>query len=291
VQPAKELAVDRVEEAPSADEQQERDNVLMAIDALAQIENVEQDEKLHEQLEFVYPYSDAVTIGAKASITEMKRIREAFEEEEESFFFGSAPGSEETGLQEDVSFTLHLQRPAFMEQRGITATERGSINHLIMQHLPLDGIIDREVILATIQHMVAVKLITPEQATVINVKGILELFQSQLGERMGTAVWIKRELPFAFMLPACDVYREVTSHTAEEPIFIQGVIDCLFEDSQGLVLVDYKTDTIYQGNWAEKAEHHRFQLEMYARGLEMILQRKIDEIYVFFFDGGVSVRL
>lgn len=291
VQPAKELAVDRVEEAPSADEQQERDNVLMAIDALAQIENVEQDELLHEQLEFVYPYSDAVTIGAKASITEMKRIREAFEEEEESFFFGSAPGSEETELQEDVSFTLHLQRPAFMEQKGITATERGSINHLIMQHLPLDGIVDREVILATIQHMVAVKLITPEQATVINVKGILKLFQSQLGERMGTAAWIKRELPFAFMLPASDVYREVTSHTAEEPIFIQGVIDCLFEDSQGLVLVDYKTDTIYQGNWAEKAEHHRFQLEMYARGLEMILQRKIDEIYVFFFDGGVSVRL
>ncbi|MFD1952626.1 PD-(D/E)XK nuclease family protein [Paenibacillus thailandensis] len=72
---------------------------------------------------------------------------------------------------------------------------------------------------------------------------------------------------------------------------IQGVVDCLFEDEAGLVLLDYKTDRIYMKQWEQAAERHRFQLELYAEALEKVLGKPVDECHVFFFDGGRSVRL
>ncbi len=38
-------------------------------------------------------------------------------------------------------------------------------------------------------------------------------------------------------------WRRIRS-TIGETVLIQGVIDCLFEDELGLVLVDYKTDAV-----------------------------------------------
>lgn len=304
--PAAVLSVAQTENSEQSEESiLEREDRLRAIQALAQLEGVGTDDVLHGQLEYRYPYEEATRLGSKASITEMKRMQAAFDEEDsyEPLFSNAthadeadeheeaAEAAEKIEQQTEVQYTLHLQRPAFMEQKQLTPTERGSVNHLVMQHIPLEQTIDEETILLTIEGMVARHIITPLQVQAINVKAIVQLFQSELGQRMQLAAWLKRELPFAFLLSAGDVYRDAAGYSADEDVFIQGVIDCLFEDSQGLVLVDYKTDRIYRNNWQQKAEQHRFQLEMYARGLEMILQRKIDEIYVFFFDGGMSIRL
>ncbi|MCR8659213.1 helicase-exonuclease AddAB subunit AddA [Paenibacillus endoradicis] len=268
---------------------------MTALQALALLEDVAEDQQLRNNLERNYPFMGATTIGSKASITEMKRIQAAFEEETETFYQG---GSNEAGTDTDVmdtvvtkEYTLHLERPSFMEEKKITATEKGSINHLMMQHIPLTLNIDEQTIEQSIERMKQLQIITLAQAEVINIKAIVELFRSELGYRMQHATWLKRELPFSFMLPAHEVHRNIDEVTGSEKVFIQGIIDCIFEDERGLVLVDYKTDRIFNGNWAQKAEEHRFQLEMYARGLEMILHRKVDEIYVFFFDGGRAIQL
>lgn len=272
--------------------EQARVDRMSAMVAQAQLEDITEDTTLRHQLDRMYPYEDATTIGSKASITEMKRLHAAFAEQnqyeydEESFFTPSNANS-----VHDDQFTLHLERPAFMEEKKLTPTEKGSVNHLIMQHVPLNQSIDQDVIQETINRMLALKIITAKQAEVINIKAVCSLFEQEIGYRMQHAKWLKRELPFAFMLPAHEIHQHLEGVTREENIFIQGVIDCIFEDERGLVLVDYKTDRVFMKNWKEKAEEHRFQLEMYARGIEMIIQRKVDEIYVFFFDGGIAVQL
>lgn len=273
---------------------------MTALQALAQLDDVAEDQQLRTNLERNYPFIGATTIGSKASITEMKRIQAAFEEETETFYKtdNNADGTNNDKADNDVmdtvvtkDYTLHLERPSFMEEKKITATEKGSINHLMMQHIPLTLNIDEQTIEQSIERMKQLQIITLAQASVINIKAIVELFRSELGYRMQHATWLKRELPFSFMLPAHEVHRNIDEITGSEKVFIQGIIDCIFEDERGLVLVDYKTDRIMNGNWALKAEEHRFQLEMYARGLEMILHRKVDEIYVFFFDGGRAIQL
>jgi ATP-dependent helicase/nuclease subunit A len=74
-------------------------------------------------------------------------------------------------------------------------------------------------------------------------------------------------------------------------VLIQGIIDCLFEDEAGLVLLDYKTDAAKGREDGELAERYRVQLGMYARAVEAIWKRRIDEIYLYFFDGSRLVRL
>src|SRR5690606_1255630 len=116
-------------------------------DALAQLDGIEADEQLNEQLSFSYPYAEATKLAAKTSITEMKRIQAAFEEEDADYMFGdfysSAMHEQEQrqgngqAEEEERSYTLHLLRPSFMEQKKLSATEKGSVNHLLMQHIPL----------------------------------------------------------------------------------------------------------------------------------------------------------
>ena len=312
------IIMDDVQAETASDDELVRTERMTALQVLAQLDDVAEDRQLRTKLNREYAYIGATTIGSKASITEMKRLQAAFAEQAETFYEaesgivndeasygssnrtsnGASDGTnndngdgEHTGAAIAKEYTLHLERPSFMEAKKITATEKGSINHLMMQHIPLSLTIDEQVITQSIERMLHLQIITMAQAQVINIKAIAELFQTELGYRMQHATWLKRELPFSFMLPAHEVHRNMDETIINEKVFIQGIIDCIFEDEHGLVLVDYKTDRIVNGNWVEQAEVHRFQLEMYARGLEMILHRKVDEIYLFFFDGGQAVRL
>lgn len=68
---------------------------------------------------------------------------------------------------------------------------------------------------------------------------IVDFLESELAERMRKATTLQREVPFNLALPASEVY----SHwdQAEDTVLVQGIIDCLFEDHKGLVIVDYKS--------------------------------------------------
>ncbi len=139
--------------------------------------------------------------------------------------------------------------------------------------------------------MIERRLLTAKQSEAIDLPAVAAFFTSQLGQRLLSAGWVRREVPFSCMFPASRVYPGSDESLSQEPIFIQGVIDCLFEDSAGVVLLDYKTDRIYKQQWAEAAERHRFQLELYAEAIESVLGRKVGECHVFFFDGGQAVQL
>ncbi len=190
-------------------------------------------------------------------------------------------------------YSFRLRRPRFMEEKTLTPAERGTVSHLVMQHMPLDGALDAEAVRSLVDGMIERKLLTRSQAEAVDADSIAAFFASELGLRLCRAQWVKRELPFSCALPAGRVHplagREES--VREEPVLIQGVVDCLFEDEQGLVLLDFKTDRIAMSNWDHAAERHRFQLELYAEAIGGILGRPVQECHVFFFDGAQSVRL
>ena len=75
-------------------------------------------------------------------------------------------------------------------------------------------------------------------------------------------------------------------------MLVQGVIDCLFPEGDGYVLIDYKTDYVPDGNFEAAAAKHRFQIRQYAEAIGSILGRPVAEGYVYFLDGGgQAVRL
>ncbi|MFS0727510.1 helicase-exonuclease AddAB subunit AddA [Paenibacillus sp. 1P07SE] len=263
---------------------EESDSLAAAIDA---------------RLSWRYPHSAATMLAAKTSVTEMKRLQAEWGHAEQAITLEEARGGEATAGSGPLPAgvvppgTLKLRRPRFMEERSLSAAERGTVSHLVMQHVPLGAKVTPESLSRLIEEMLERRLLTIEQAAAVDLDAVQAYFGSPLGQRMLQADWVRREVPFSCTLPAGRIYPQAVpgAHAAAEPVLIQGVIDCLFEDEQGLVLVDYKTDRIVMQQWDAAAERHRFQLELYAEAVGAIVGKPVAECHVFFFDGAQAVRL
>jgi ATP-dependent helicase/nuclease subunit A len=267
---------------------------LQAVTTLSLLEDIEQDTQLRDRLEWQYPHMAASALAAKTSVTEMKRLHEDVIEDAipmEDPLQTEARAAAQYTIAPSASYTFRMRRPAFMEEKSLTAAEKGSVNHLLMQHVTLTEAADEAKLKLTLESMIERRLLTAKQSEAIDLTAVAAFFRSELGQRLLGSHWVRREVPFSCMFPASRVYPESDDSLAAEPILIQGVIDCLFEDAEGVVLLDYKTDRIINTQWKEAAERHRFQLELYAEAIESVLGRKVNECYVFFFDGGQSVLL
>ena len=110
---------------------------------------------------------------------------------------------------------------------------------------------------------------------------ILEFLQCDSGKRMQEAARkqkLYREQPFVLGVDAKELYPEEEDG---ELILIQGIIDAYFEEPDGLVVLDYKTDKVDNGK--ELAEKYQEQLRYYARALEQMSGKKVKEKIIYSF--------
>ena len=71
---------------------------------------------------------------------------------------------------------------------------------------------------------------------------------------------------------------------------LQGVVDCFWQESGGLVIVDFKTDRV-GGGAASRAAQYAPQLTAYAEALGRIYQLPVRQTYLYFFDTGEAIEL
>lgn len=240
-------------------------------------------ELVRRQLSWQYGFGNATTHRSKQSVSELKRNHEVRDDESG------------TALVRKFTKPL-LNRPKFMQEKKMTPAEKGTAMHMVMQHIDLGHPVTEESLLEQLDVMVRSELLYPEQKEAVELKWILAFFDSELGQRLLSSKDVKREVPFYLSLPAPQVYPDWDGQ--EEDIFIQGVVDCVFEDERGLVLLDFKTDGIqdrFRGGFEQAkpilAERYRVQLDLYAKALEQIWKRPVEERYLFFFDGGHLLKL
>lgn len=196
-------------------------------------------------------------------------------------------------VPDSAFWTYRLRRPRFLSARLMTPAERGTAVHLVMQHLPLGLQPERaeEEIEALLRRLEEQLILTPEQRQVVQSSELAAFCRSELYGRASRAGRVWREWPFSAGIPAQEAHPGAPADSLTgETVLIQGILDCLFDDDGALVLVDYKTDTVFDGDWDAAAEKHRFQMEMYARAIERIMGRVVAEGHIYFI-GGASVRL
>ncbi|RDU35520.1 helicase-exonuclease AddAB subunit AddA [Neobacillus piezotolerans] len=246
-------------------------------------ETSNREPEVRARLNWEYHYRDASSHRAKQSVSDMKRNRELADE---------ASG---TDLIKKARKTI-LERPRFMQEKSLSAAERGTALHSVMQHVRLDQPITEDSIALLASQMVAAELLTEEQREVIEPSLIVKFFESRLGQRLLSAKKVYREVPFTASLASKEVYPDWKDEN--EQIFIQGIIDCLFEDSEGLVMIDFKSDRItgrfqsgFEGAAPILADRYRLQIDLYTRALEKIWKRTVDERYLFFFDGAHILKI
>jgi ATP-dependent helicase/nuclease subunit A len=248
-------------------------------------------DEINRRLNWEYPQAVGTKLLSKTSVTELKRFSEVSP-------MGRIPLADDgwephiPGLSFQQSSTLS-RRPRFLEADGkLPPAERGTVYHTIMQNLPFDrGRMTVKVIKEAIQEMIEKRLLTVKQADTVDVRQIAQFFRQGLGKRILAAKHVMREVPFCYGLKASDIYPDVYGSIGEETILIQGVIDCLFEEKEGFVLLDYKTDSTKGKTAEELIDRYRLQLNLYSRAIEDTLNRVVASKYLYFFDGGLLIEV
>lgn len=249
-----------------------------AVPVVSDMKNV-----VYQQLSWNYPFRQAQIKRSKQSVSEIKSRKQVTD------------AYADTQLIQ--KFRAPLQdRPRFLQQQSLTAAEKGTAMHMVMQHIDLRGEITHESLSNLLASMVIKELLTEEQSAVIDIDSIIQFFETPLGQRLVKAGKVRREVPFSLALPAKDAYPDWDEEDTAN-VLVQGVMDCVFKDDSGVVLIDYKTDTI-TGRFkneeiAKKAleERYRLQIDLYARALQEIWKLSSVEKYLFLFDGSLLIEM
>ena len=102
-----------------------------------------------------------------------------------------------------------------------------------------------------------------------------------LGKRMKIADQKKRlykERQFVTGIPFSDMNQEAKT---DDFVVVQGIIDAYFEETDGIVLVDYKTDRVNEGEEHILINRYHAQMESYKQALEKITGKNVKEIYIY----------
>lgn len=232
--------------------------------------------EIFNRLEWEYPHVEASKLPVKLSVTELKR-------------YGDIEISEEP-VTASLEVPTLVKRPSFLEEeaKGMTAAERGSLLHFVLQHLDFKRDVSQDIIREQIYEMEKSQLITPEQAKEVDVFKIERFLKSSLGRRIRAAEYVFKEVPFIIELPSTKLYPELSdSICGKDGIILQGIIDCYFEEPEGLILVDYKTDYVAPGEDVDIIrDRYRTQIDYYTYALEQITGKKVVEKYIYLFWNG-----
>lgn len=258
----------RVHNSDSAKADALLDTKLNALQTCDNMERGETYEAIKATLYWLYPYKAAKGYPAKLSVSELKHNMSA-------------------GEKDFSTQTLIYDRPRFLQvQTALNPAERGSALHLVMQHLKLSASLTETAIRTQIGQLAERRILTQLQAESVDTASIAAFFNTKLGRRMCRAEQVWRELKFSMMLEAQGLYPQVN----DEGIFVQGVIDCLFCDHKGTVLLDYKTDQAGSRMATDLYYAYQRQLDLYVEAVEQLLKVPVQEAYLYFMNTGETVK-
>lgn len=241
------------------------------------------DKEISRRLGYRYKYSLAEALPSNVSVSDLKRA--LYEHEDDDV------------LTVNIFKDKEVIKPKFLqEKKGLSASERGTAVHFIMQKLNLDKVSTREEIRSQIEDMKNNNLLSEEEAKAVNKTNFLGFFNSELGKRMMKAhnegKLLKRELPFYTEISSLEVDNRLPEKEYKnEKVRLQGIIDCIFEEENEIVLLDYKTDYVVDGMEEEIIEKYRVQLKYYKDAVEKITGKKVKASYLYLFGLSKEVRV
>lgn len=232
--------------------------------------------EIQEQFSYQYPFEEEAHMKLKYTVSELKKS---------AALSGSEVETGEQLIQEEEKVI-----PAFLkEEEHLTGASRGSAYHKVLELLDFAKEYDDKILAEELEHFEEQGYLSKEMKECIYRKDILRFLQSDAGKRMHEAAVKKslyKEQPFVFGIDAKEMYPETNT---EELVLIQGIIDVYFEEEDGLVVLDYKTDRVKAGT--ELVEKYQEQLNLYGRALEQMTLKKVKEKMIYSFTLGEEISL
>lgn len=189
--------------------------------------------------------------------------------------------------KENTKSTLLLP-DIFEEEKCFSAAEIGTIFHEAMQKIDFKNIHSLNDVYSEIDRLVKNGLLLDKEAAVLNKRRIWKFIDSQLGKRIKSSKDIKREQPISIYIDDKYSLPEINNLNS---LLINGVIDIYFEEEDGLVIVDYKTDYVDEANINSIIKDYSIQLKLYKEALERTTNKKVKECYLHLFSKEESIKI
>ena len=160
------------------------------------------------------------------------------------------------------------QRRASSGEHG---TEWGTVIHLLLEAAMVQPEADLEQLArgALQEHGLDTDLVGTALETVSTVTG------SEVWARAKRSQKTLVEVPFARCLPP-------EAMDSKRPTVLRGVIDLAFQEPDGWVLVDYKTEQVTEENQSDVVEKYKGQVNLYAQCWEQLVEEQVSERGLFF---------
>lgn len=230
--------------------------------------------QLSKALSFRYPFADSVEKPTKLSATGLERM-----------------SANEESDPDAVSLLPQRKQPSFRLPRSgdiqSAPAQRGTATHCFMQYVDFSRTGSIQELKNELERLEKAAYLSHEQAEMVDLSLVSHFFESPLGLRLRESREIYREFRFTLLVDADDPY----SPPENEQVLMQGIIDCLIVEPEGLTIVDYKTDRISAAAVPKAAAHYAAQIRAYARCAQRIFGLPVRERIIYFLTPGVSFSL
>lgn len=208
---------------------------------------------------FVYPYREESEAAYKQTVSELSAAQQISDAVAHPW-----PRDERILAKRVEPFP----RPAFLEpELHFTAMEMGTLLHRAFELLPLEAY-DASSLSAALDRLTARGLFRPEERAALDEGLLLAFFQSPLGARI--------------LAHRDTVEREVAFTMHYEGHLVDGQIDLLYVDQDGVHIVDFKSDRQMH------PERYRLQLALYARAVTLARSQKVASVELYWLRHGES---
>jgi ATP-dependent helicase/nuclease subunit A len=283
------------------------------------------DEELKNEIKsrfgYEYPYAKETGLKIKMTVSELKKLGQELDEEDSVSLFSdrkyaaitSESSIESKGNRESKSNredelesigentydieaetklpSVEAYIPEFIQQKQTTmsGTDRGTLYHKVLELLDLTKISTKEELRSELELLVQHGRMKQEELNRLNTTYISGFIFSKVAERMRKAQinhTLYKEKQFVMGIRASEVLKEFDS---QELVLIQGIIDVYFEEEDGIVLLDYKSDLVKTEK--ELIKRYKVQLDYYQRALEQMLGKRVKERIIYSLSLGKEISL
>ena len=140
-----------------------------------------------------------------------------------------------------------------------------------------------------IERLVSHGKLTERQAEGIDRNTVKAFFESDVYKRILKSHGVMREKQFLVKFSDLDLSGELEKYRSSDGM-LQGIADCIIDEDDGYVLLDYKTD---RNTTAEQLkENYTVQLMLYKAAFDLLLDKPVKSSYIYSFSlkEGIEIK-
>ena len=247
-----------------------------------EIEAVSEDEisRIKDNISFVYPHRLKGDAKVKYSVSELKRsaMRESMDAEDAKRLFEADEKGEV--IPEFISGEKLAKKGAL----------KGTAVHRYLECFDFEVDEPAKEYESQLDIMLSSQKLTGDEAELLPEYEIKSFLSSELAARMKEAAkkdLLKKEAAFVMADSPSHFLEDKADDENDDMILVQGIIDVFFEEDDGIVLVDYKTDRIRTEK--ELVDRYYKQMVLYSDALGRVYDKPVKEIILYSFALGRSI--